>query len=382
MRVLLHSYTFLPSIGGIEDISHAMAQGFTAAGLEVTVVTETPASEEIDVPYKIVRNPSPQERRTLIASHDLVYVNGSATSCFQAAWRFHKPFVWTHQGYQLKCLDGAGWLNGNPAPLDPMSSFALHCRTFGPVQSAASCTKLMARKMIAHLAASNIAPSLHMTRRQPLPRQTVIYNIADWKQFSATAAAAEQALEQSDAAFTYLGRLVSEKGADDLLHAFALLKEASPDNRELSLKIIGDGSQRPALEELSRQLGIADQVRFLGAKTGRELVEEIERCGICVLPSAWEEPGAVTPLNLMAAGKPLIVSEYGSLSEYCGNAASTFPNRDRAALARAMGTVFGNPSLQKELLHNALLRIRDFEPEKLIDQYIKLFEKIRADNRI
>jgi hypothetical protein len=67
MRILLCSYVFPPSIGGIETVSRILAEQFCKLGSTVTVVTHTPG-EEMDAAYKVVRRPSLRKRRLLLRS--------------------------------------------------------------------------------------------------------------------------------------------------------------------------------------------------------------------------------------------------------------------------------------------------------------------------
>jgi len=59
-----------------------------------------------------------------------------------------------------------------------------------------------------------------------------------------------------------LGRLVEKKGVDDLLRAVALLAKAGV---AVDLDIAGDGPLREQLEALARELGVLDQVTFIGS---------------------------------------------------------------------------------------------------------------------
>lgn len=58
-----------------------------------------------------------------------------------------------------------------------------------------------------------------------------------------------------------VGRLSPEKGFDDLLRAFAMLRERGLD---VGLAIVGDGEDRGSLEQLATRLGVSDRVRWLG----------------------------------------------------------------------------------------------------------------------
>ena len=104
--------------------------------------------------------------------------------------------------------------------------------------------------------------------------------------------------------FGFLGRLDAHtKGLDVLLDAFARYATDRPG----TLRIIGDGPDRAALEAHAERAGIAERVEFLGARFGREKLEVLSACDAFVHPSRHEGlPGAV--LEAAALGLPLVVT--------------------------------------------------------------------------
>ncbi|MBX9879485.1 MAG: glycosyltransferase family 4 protein [Candidatus Obscuribacterales bacterium] len=386
MKILLYSYSFWPNIGGVEDVGHSLAKGLVEAGHEVTVVTETASDNHRLVPYTLVRRPGLIERAKLVADHDIVHSNGSSVSLFFLATLLDKPFSWTHHGYQLQCVDGAGWVAGKPAPMTPLASFRYHLHLFG-FKAIPGGIKLWLRRLVGLLADANVAASLHQERRQPLPRQWVIYNpieVDDFKVGSAEIAKAN--LAKSQTSFTFIGRLISEKGVDDLLYALAYLNNNEQHrlgSRSYTLQIIGDGPQLQFLQELCSRLDLDGHVWFRGSLTGKELFDAINEAGVCVLPSAWEEPGALIVMELLAAGKPMIVSRSGWLSECALDACRTFPNRDRIALARTMDEVINDKPLQETLIEKAINRFNQFDPKKQVAEYVELFElMLKKDTKL
>lgn len=375
VKILLYSHAFWPSIGGVERVSHNLANGLVSRGHTVTLVTETSCENEQKMGYRVMRCLSGHALDRLVAEHDLVHSSGSSIRCFPSAWQAGKPFSWTHHGYQLQCIDGAGWVNGAPAPLTPLASMRHHARIFGPKPALIGASKVCARRLVGRLAAANVATSKHALSIQPLPRQRLIYNPADLSSVAVSNRVAESYLQASECTFTYVGRLVSEKGVDDLIHAFAQLSRQELEwegLRKSTLKIIGDGPELSNLKKLASDLSVDDRICWRKVL----LADESARIGISIIPSAWEEPGALIVLELMAAGKPLIVSQNGCLSECAGDAALTFPNRNREALLRAMTLLSNNKELQFRLSRNALERVKLFDPESSIAAYEQMFTAI------
>lgn len=113
--------------------------------------------------------------------------------------------------------------------------------------------------------------------------------------------------------FLFVGRLADKKGVDVLLRALADVPDAT-------LVIGGDGPDGPQLEDLTRQLGIPDRVRFAGRLSRSELQQQLREAYAVVVPSRVAADGDqdTTPLVMsesMSGGVPVIASRLGGLAE-------------------------------------------------------------------
>lgn len=104
-----------------------------------------------------------------------------------------------------------------------------------------------------------------------------------------------------------VGRLTKQKNLDVVLEALARLKEMG---REPSLKIIGDGPRRDALEQRAKGLGLVDQVHFMGAVAPEEIPRAIGNADVMVFPAIREGLGLVAAEALML-GVPVVAAESG-----------------------------------------------------------------------
>jgi len=110
----------------------------------------------------------------------------------------------------------------------------------------------------------------------------------------------------------YAGRLLEHKRLDLLLRAVQVLAlgAAGEDAAGPLLTVFGEGPDRPRLEALAGELGIAGRVIFRGhVKSSEEVWRELGRARLAVQPSAREGFG-LFPLEAMAAGLPVV---------YCGS---------------------------------------------------------------
>ena len=381
MHILLYSRPFFPATGGLETMTLTLAEKIVAAGHACTVLTETPgaAAESRAFPFAVERRLGARERLGLVRSADLVHSNGASLALFSYAKLARKPFIWTHQGYQLVAVDGLGWFDGQPAPLTPLASLWFHTRKRGLKTGAVEGAKLALRRAVGHLVDGNVAITNWVARRQPLPRQTVIYNPFPLDRFkrppSAPADAPDNAPDDARYDFLYVGRLVSEKGVGTLLQALAELNGRAG-RRPATLLLVGDGEHRPALEALATSLGVAAQVHFAGQKRDQALVDAIAQGRVAIVPSEWEEAMGGVALELLAAGLPLIVSERGGLAECVADGGWTFPNGDHHALASRMAALLDDEPLRRSKAARAREIVARFDESLLAAQYLDLYREI------
>ena len=123
-----------------------------------------------------------------------------------------------------------------------------------------------------------------------------------------------------------------DKGHGDLLAAVALLRERG---RRLKVLLVGDGAERPRIEQRAAQLGLTDSVRFLSRRD--DVPRILARLDLLCLPS-WAEgfPNAV--MEAMAASLPVVVTAVGGCPELVadGQNGLVVPPREPPALAEAI----------------------------------------------
>lgn len=144
-----------------------------------------------------------------------------------------------------------------------------------------------------------------------------------------------------------VGRLSSEKGHADLLHAMAVL------NRDESLPkfrvvLVGDGPELDNLSQLSRRLGVNPKLIMAGFQ--RDVGPYYGVANIFALPSHSEgSPNVV--LEAMAAGLPIAATSVGGVPEIVvdGENALLVPAREPEAMANALRRLLTSEELRKQL---------------------------------
>jgi len=107
--------------------------------------------------------------------------------------------------------------------------------------------------------------------------------------------------------FLYVGRLSKEKGVDILLKAIA--------QTNYPLKIAGSGPEENHWRTLAQELGLENQVEFLGQKTPKEVSQLLAGAIAVVIPSIWYENMPFSLLEALAHGCPVVASKIGGLPE-------------------------------------------------------------------
>jgi glycosyltransferase involved in cell wall biosynthesis len=134
-------------------------------------------------------------------------------------------------------------------------------------------------------------------------------------------------------AVLWVGRMAPVKGLDVLLAAMAIPNKLPDDAR---VYLVGDGPLRAELASKARQLGLADRVIFVGAKSGAVLGDWYRAADVTVLPSRSEGLPNVLRESL-ACGTPFVASDVGGISEIARDAANRLvPAGDPAALIDAL----------------------------------------------
>ena len=170
----------------------------------------------------------------------------------------------------------------------------------------------------------------------------------------------------------YIGDLRPYKNLERNLEAFARLNL-----REFKFAIGGKKDPRfhPRIEKKVEELFLKDRVIFLNYVPEKNLPHLYSEAAAFVFPSLYEGFG-LPPLEAMACGCPVIVSNAASLPEVCGNAAYYVDPHDVESIAQGMHKVLTDGALKRNLIEKGLERAKLFSWEKSAKEHLKVFEEI------
>jgi len=162
------------------------------------------------------------------------------------------------------------------------------------------------------------------------------------------------------------------------MRAFAQITETIPNAR---LCLIGDGELRPAIEAMSAELAIHDQVLFTGV---REDVATLLPAADLFMLSSLSEGISVTLLEAMAIGLPIVATQVGGNPEVVEHEASGLlsPRNDFRTLAENITILLQDPEKRKafgDASRNKLLN--QFTQDKMHQGYIIQYAKLLAHRR-
>jgi len=336
MKILLTSLLFAPSIGGIETVSMLLAREFVAAGHEVKVATMTPGDDGNAPGLSVLRKPTRAQLTEAARWCDVYFQSNISLPLATPLLFVRRPWVIVHHTWIPQPQKFSDWNNWLKLRLLPF--------------------------------AHSISISRAIAEALPVPSE-LIPNPYDAALFRT-----DDSIERSDD-LVALGRLVSDKGFDLLLDALALLAK---EGCRPKLTIIGDGPEKEALIRQANALHVAEQITFLGSKTGLELARQLNRHRIAVIPSRWKEPFGLVALEAIGCGCVVVGSKEGGLSDAIGLCGPAFPNGDVPALARELSRLLKTPGLLLQYRQHAEQHLRRHHPTTVANLYLQKFERVCA----
>jgi D-inositol-3-phosphate glycosyltransferase len=224
-----------------------------------------------------------------------------------------------------------------------------------------------------------VPPGVDLERFHPIDRQEARYRVD---------------VPAENQMILFVGRIEPLKGIDTLMRAIAILRAGCPaDTPCLYLAIIGgepddqarENAEMERLQQMRVDLGIENEVTFLGAKDQDALQYYYSAADAVVMPSHYESFGMVA-LEAMACGTPVIASEVGGLAFLVQDGKTGFhvQDQDAQALAGKLSLILDDPELREKLGRQAAAYAQGFAWSRIADQLLSVFSEVTpsADNAV
>jgi len=248
---------------------------------------------------------------------DVVHVHnvypGFGPAVHVASARRRTPLVMTVHNYRMRCPNGLMFTEGTTCRRCVPGVYAhavLHECFPTKQQAGAYAISLWLHRFLHRLerkVAIFIAPSAFM--RDELERWGIAPERIHLIRHPAEMAVASAA--GTGEFGLYAGRLSPEKGVDTLLRALAIAGDPP-------FVIAGDGPQDTILRRLAADLGL-ERARFTGRVPAADVRSLLDRARFLVIPSLSHETASLSALEGLAAGRPLLATRTGALSELVGD---------------------------------------------------------------
>ncbi len=178
-----------------------------------------------------------------------------------------------------------------------------------------------------------------------------------------------------------IARLVEAKGIQYGIQAISKLLKEYP-TLHLEYRIIGGGRFKERLRKIVEELGLGGVVRFLGPLGQEEVIREIQKAHVFLLPSVAE----ALPLVLMeaqAVGLPIVATNVGSTSQVIIDGESGFlvPERDVDSLAEKIKYLIERPEIWPGLGRAGRKYVEEnYDIEKLNNRLVEIYERLIGEN--
>ena len=188
----------------------------------------------------------------------------------------------------------------------------------------------------------------------------------------------EKGLATHDSYYLYYGRLSDEKGVPLLIESFA-------DMSGLTLKIVGTGPIENKLKSLCAEKK-ADNIEFLGYKTGTELFDIIRKAKFVCVPSECYENNPMTIIESYTLRTPVIGSDLGGIVEIIvdGVTGYKFVPSNIASLKNAIGKAEKMTDDEYRMMKDSAEQFAEqhFDKERYYQKLIDLYQYIIANYNI
>jgi glycosyltransferase involved in cell wall biosynthesis len=374
VRVLIVSGIWPPDVGGPASHAPDVAAYLGARGHRVEVVTTAnmpPAGEAYpvywlsrEVPKGLLHLRTAASIRRRAASSDVVYTTGMFGRSAAGALAARRPFV-------VKLTADPAFERSRRRELVQGNVEQFQAGAGGFLPRVLRGFRNAELRRAAHIfCPSAYLRDLALGWGVPPERVSVLPNPTPRSTDLAEPDEVKRRLGINGATLAFAGRLTTQKS----LH---LAVEALAQTTEVTLLIAGEGPDRPALEHLSRELGIADRVRFVGPQPRRGVLELFRAADATVLSSSWENfPHTV--VEALSVGTPVLATRTGGVAEVVRheyNGLLVEPG-DAAALGAAIRRFFEDQQLRERLCAAAMPSVADYAPERVFAELERTLERV------
>jgi glycosyltransferase involved in cell wall biosynthesis len=168
----------------------------------------------------------------------------------------------------------------------------------------------------------------------------------------------------------YVGRINTRKNIPNLLKALQSIED-----KKIKLVMVGKSDwKKDNIQALIKQKNLSNRIIQTGSVSNEELALIYSNASIFCFPS-FEEAFGLPPLEAMASGIPVVVSNSSSLPEVCGEAAIYFNANEPKEIAAALSKLLFDKALYNKQKQLSLDRAKLFSWTKTTQNLIEILEE-------
>jgi len=378
-KILIVSSEFPPGPGGIGNHAYHLARQLTLHGIEVLILTP----QDYSTP-KIITAFNQQQPFSIITLKD------KKAKLVKPLYRL-RTLSKAVRDFQPACIIATGarstWVTALLTIFQHIPWLAVgHGTEFGGA--------LNWEKRITRLCfnSSDICVFVSEFTRQAARRlgirpglEFVIHNAADEETFHPGQVevkkdlASELGFATDDPILLTVGNLTRRKGQEIVIQAMPEILESHPHTRYL---IAGLPTEEMMLKNLARNLGVEENVYFLGSLHKEKLSALYQACDLFVMTSQHMSDGdfegfGISVIEAALCGKPAVVSRESGLSEAVidGETGICVPEKDPRQTANAIIKLLNDKQLRKKMGSNALRRANEELTWRIVgEKYARLID--------
>ena len=334
-RVLYVAQTFHPTIGGAERYMDRLAQHMSERGHEVVLMAPPTDAGELDRDYEVMRTDFFEHRKRGIS----YYLRARPMAARIRRLVRRRSIDVVHFQYINPFATPVPLLPGRARLFATIHGSGVHFMQEDWLGK--RLLRFALKRLDGVMPVSDYCGELAVRNGAPEEKVHVIYNGTDPELFTPAPGEVEPSMVLT------VGRLVPRKDVPTLMRALGTVRDTVPDAR---LVVVGDGPERPRLERMAGELGLADAVRFDAFVSEERLRVLYRRAGVFVLPAMYDPAGrdiegfGIVLLEAMASGRPVIGARVGGIPSAIRDAwGRLYAPGDAADLASHLTALLGDP---------------------------------------
>ena len=199
--------------------------------------------------------------------------------------------------------------------------------------------------------------------------------LPNWVDLS-NAAAVDSTTARDENTILFAGRLHWSKGVNFLIDALSLVKEQYP---SVKLVICGEGEEKENLVAQAKSL-LPEGIEFRGCVPNSEVLRQMKRASIFVLPTVTMEGNPKALIEAMACGAACLAADVPGNRDVVtnGDTGMLVPPSNARALAGALIALLGNLSLRQHVGRAARMQSTRYDFSTIVDREVRILLSLRG----